>query len=102
MRGIRCFVSKDDIPSDSVDPVVISKAEELDSILISWNGDFSDIVAYPPAVTGGIVALQVRNHPEVIPEIMSLLVSHFSAHSEMAHDKGKLFVVEAHRIRIGT
>lgn len=101
-EGHHVFRLKDHIPSDSDDPVVISKAEELDSILISLNGDFSDIVAYPPAGYKGIIALQVRNRPEVIPEIMGLLVSYFSAHPEMAHYKRKLFVVEAHRIRIRT
>src|SRR3990172_11064068 len=40
---------RDYIPKDSADSVVILKAQELDSILISLNGDFSDIVTYPPA-----------------------------------------------------
>ena len=48
------------------DSVVILKAQELDSILISLNGDFSDIVTYPPANYKGVIALQMRNHPEII------------------------------------
>lgn len=35
--------------ADSIDSVVISQAQELDSILISLNGDFADIAACPPA-----------------------------------------------------
>ncbi|MEW6419783.1 MAG: DUF5615 family PIN-like protein [Nitrospirota bacterium] len=35
---------KDYISPDSADPIVISKAQELDSILISLNGDFTDII----------------------------------------------------------
>ncbi|RLF47195.1 MAG: hypothetical protein DRN29_03250 [Thermoplasmata archaeon] len=91
---------KDYIPTDSPDPIVISKAQELDSILISLNGDFADIVAYPPANYKGIIALQVRNHPEVIPQLMEKLRGYLSVHCDMGHYVGKLFLVEAHRIRI--
>jgi len=37
----------DIIPSDSPDWLVISKAQELDAVLLSLNGDFADIVTYP-------------------------------------------------------
>jgi hypothetical protein len=33
-------------------------------IWISLNGDFADIVTYPPGGYRGIIALQMRNHPE--------------------------------------
>ncbi|VAX29483.1 hypothetical protein MNBD_NITROSPIRAE02-676 [hydrothermal vent metagenome] len=91
---------KDVIPPDSSDPIVISKALELNSILLSLNGDFTDIVTYPPARYNGIVALQVRNHPEVIPHLMARLGSYLSKYSDMKHYKGKLLLVEAHRIRV--
>jgi predicted nuclease of predicted toxin-antitoxin system len=61
---------KDYISPDSSDQVVISKAQELDTILISLNGDFADIVTYPPVKYKGIFALQVRNHPEIIPHLI--------------------------------
>jgi hypothetical protein len=32
----------------SDDAVVITKAQELSSVLISLNGDFADIATYPP------------------------------------------------------
>jgi predicted nuclease of predicted toxin-antitoxin system len=38
------FVIKEHIPPDSKDSMVIAKAQELDAILVSLNGDFSDIV----------------------------------------------------------
>ena len=79
---------------------MISKARELDSILVSLNGDFANIVAYPPANYNGIIALQVRNHPEIIPQLMARLKDYLSAHSDMNHYKGKLLLVEVHRIRI--
>jgi hypothetical protein len=91
---------RDHIPPDSEDPVVISKAQELDTILVSLDGDFADIVTYPPANYKGIVALQVRNHPEVILQLMARLNDYLSDHPDMSHYKGKLLLVEVHRIRI--
>ncbi len=87
------------IPRDSDDEVVIAKAQELNSILVS-NGDFADITMYPPAQYKGIIALQIKNHPEVIPAMMRRLTAYLSAHPEMAKYEGQLLLVEAHRIRI--
>jgi len=94
------FRLKDHIPADSADSIVISKTQELDSILISLNGDFADIVTYPPARYKGIIAIQVRNHPEIIPQLMSRLKDYLSTHPDMNHYKGKLLQVEVHRIRV--
>lgn len=90
----------DYIPVDSPDPLVISKSQELDAILLSLDSDFADIVTYPPAGYKGIVALQVRNHPEIVPQLMQRLLSYLSAHRYAEHYRGKLFIAEAHRIRI--
>jgi len=49
------------IPMDSPDSVVISTARNLDAILLSLNGDFSDIVAYPPHKYNGIICLQTSD-----------------------------------------
>lgn len=98
--GYEVFRLRDHIPTDSADPVVISKAQELSSILVSLNGDFADIVTYPPANYRGIIALQVRNHPGVIPQLITRLKDYLSAHPDINHYKGKLLLVEAHRIRV--
>lgn len=98
--GHEVFRLRDHISTDSADPVVISKAQELDSILVSSNGDFADIVTYPPANYKGIIALQVRNHPEIIPSLMTRLKEYLSVHPNLDHYKGKLFLVEVHRIRV--
>ena len=45
----KVFRLKEHIPPDSPDSIVIQKAKELDSILFSLNGDFADIVTYPPS-----------------------------------------------------
>lgn len=89
----------DYIPPDSSDQAVISKGQELDAILLSLNGDFADIVTYPPAKYKGIVTLQVRNHPEFIPHLLDRLRVYLSAHDDMEHYVGKLLIAETHRIR---
>lgn len=91
---------RDVLPVESADPVVIAKAQEIGAVLLSLNGDFADIVTYPPAEYKGIVALQVRNHPEVLPHLMARLMAYFKAAPGMVHYNGKLLVVEADRIRI--
>ena len=88
------------IDPESPDPMVIAAAQRLDAILLSLNGDFADIITYPPSRYLGIVALEVRDHPEVIPVIMQRLSAYISAHPEPSHCHGTLLVVAPHRIRI--
>jgi predicted nuclease of predicted toxin-antitoxin system len=91
---------KEHIPTDSPDSFVISTAQELDAVLVSLNGDFADIVTYPPANYKGIIALQVRNHPEILPQLISRLKDYLSYNLDMKHYVGRLLLVEVHRIRI--
>ena len=69
--GYEVIRLRDYIPINSSDEVVISQAQQLDAVLVSLNGDFADIVAYPPADYKGIIALQIRNHPEIIPQLIT-------------------------------
>jgi len=98
--GHEVRILKEHIPRDSDDPVVIAKAQELPALLVSLNGDFSDIVAYPPSNYKGIIALQVRNHPRVISALMQRLLDYLAAHPDMSSYEGQLLLVEAHRIRV--
>lgn len=91
---------RDLAPPDSPDTVVIAKAQGINAILISLNGDFADIVKYPPGRYQGIIALQLRNHAEAVPHLMDRLVKYLNLQPEMEHYKGKLFLVEVDRIRI--
>jgi predicted nuclease of predicted toxin-antitoxin system len=91
---------KDHLPVESPDRAVIAKARELDAIRLSLNGDFADVVTYPPPRFKGIVALQLRNHPELTGILMDRLTAYLSSHHSAKHYTGKLFVVEPHRIRI--
>ena len=98
LRDVGCEVLclRDFIPIESVDSVVISKAQELETILITLNGDFANILDYPPANYQGIIALQVRNHPEVLSQILTRLKDYLLSNPDMEHYKGKLFLVEVH------
>lgn len=91
---------KDHIPIESPDPIVIATAQRLDSILISLNGDFADKLNYPPKNYKGIIAVQVRNHPEIIPQLMSRLINYLSSNPDMSYYEEKLILVEVNRIRV--
>lgn len=91
---------RDLFPVESPDAIVIAKAQELGVILLSLNGDFADIVAYPPENYKGIVALQMRNHPEVLAQLLARLTAYLELYPTMEHHQGKLLVVEVDRIRV--
>ena len=99
-HGHQVTLLREVLPIRSPDPVVIAKARDLGAILLSLNGDFSDIVAYPPARHLAIVAVQLHNHPEIIPQVMVRLVALLASHPAQDFHYGKLFVIEVHRIRI--
>lgn len=90
------------LPTDSPDPIVLQKATDLDAVLVSLNGDFADITTYPPADHRGIVALQVRNHPETVMPITRRFLTYLLQHPDRRNMDGKLLLVEAHRIRVRT
>ena len=73
--GHEVLVLKEHMAADSDDSAVLAKAQEVAAILISLNGDFADIVMYPPARFRGIIALQLKDHSEVMPA----LLRHFSS-----------------------
>lgn len=98
--GYQTEILREHLPADAVDAGVIAYAQTIDAILVTLNGDFADIINYPPSKFGGIVALQVKNHPETLPAIVMRLLTYLSEHTEREHFKGKLFLVETHRIRI--
>lgn len=91
---------REHLPVDSSDVDVIAFAQKLDAILLSLNGDFADIVTYPPPKYAGIIAIQLKNHPESIPQLMQRLHGYFADHSDREHYRGRLLLVEVHRIRV--
>jgi hypothetical protein len=99
-HGHIVILLRDVLPIRSRDEVVIQKAQESHSILLSLNGDFSSTVSYPPEQFGGIVSIQLHNHPEIIPNVMARLNAFLIANPDPQFYRGKLIIVEAHRIRI--
>jgi hypothetical protein len=80
--------------------VIIRKAREMRAVLVSLNGDFADIVTYPPSEYAGIVTLQLRNHAELLPALMARFMAYLRLHPETENYHGKLLVVEADRVRV--
>jgi len=98
--GHEARLLRDYLPIRSPDRLVLAKAQELNCALFSLDGDFADIVSYPPAGCAGIVAIQIHNHPEIIPEIMAAFLRFLKSQSDEHFLRGKLFIVEVHRIRV--
>jgi predicted nuclease of predicted toxin-antitoxin system len=94
-KGHEVLRLRNQMATDAPDP-----AQMFDAVLLSLNGDFSDIVRYPPSKYGGIISMQVRNRPEVLAQIMDRLTRYLRDQSDREHYRGKLLLVEAHRIRV--
>jgi hypothetical protein len=88
-------------PVDSPGSLVIAKAQAVDAILLSFNGDFADIVTYPPRNYKGIVALQLRDHQEVLQPVLGRSMAYLDKEPEIDHYRGNLLVIEPDRIRSG-
>ena len=99
-QGTEVLLLREYIPMDSPDPVVITKAQECETVLLTLNGDFADLINYPPQRYRGIIAIQLKNHPENIPLICEKLRLYMKENPDMADFEGKLIVVEPHRIRV--
>jgi predicted nuclease of predicted toxin-antitoxin system len=99
-QGHEVFLLRNHLPRDSPDAEVIQKAQELNAILVSLNGDFSNIIQFPPSSYSGIIALQVKNRPEIIPDLLDRLGEYLNEHPDQRDYAGKLVLVEVHRIRI--
>lgn len=72
----------------------------MSCILLSLNGDFADVLTYPPGKCGGILSLELRNQPVTVPRLTSTLIDYQNVHPDMEHFRGKLFRVGPHRIRV--
>ena len=44
----------------------------------------------------------LHNHPEIIPQVMTTLVAFLDRHPDGSFFRGKLALVEVHRIRLRT
>ncbi len=97
--GHEVFKLQDHLPPDSPDPVVIATAQTLDAVLLSLNGDFADIVSYPPDLYKDLISLRARNHPESMGQITTRLLDYLVTHPDADHYHGKLLIVEPHQIR---
>ncbi len=98
--GHEVLLLRENMPSESEDVQVLTRAQDLKCILLSLNGDFADVLAYPPHKYGGIISLELRNQPVVISRLTATLIDYLNAHPEMEHFRSRLFRVGPHRIRV--
>jgi|GEM_PF-851604 len=98
--GFTALKLRDFLPSDSPDTEVIKKTQELKAVLLTLDGDFSNIINYPPQNYGGIISLQIKNHPETIHLITDKLINYLNINPEADQYRQKLLIVESYRIRI--
>ncbi|ERN39931.1 hypothetical protein KR51_00035290 [Rubidibacter lacunae KORDI 51-2] len=89
---------RDRLPGDASDLTVLRCARDLDAVLVSLDNDFTNLAAYPPANYGGIIALQVRNFPEYLPQLLETLLSYLQSQPDPEHYRGALLYVEVPRI----
>jgi predicted nuclease of predicted toxin-antitoxin system len=99
-EGYEVLLLRDHLPTDAPDADVIAEAQRSEAVLVTLNGDFADLVAYPPERYGGILALQVRNRPQAVPTLIARLLDLLRAHTHASYYTGKLFLVEPHRVRV--
>ncbi len=97
-KGFHVAILGDHLPTNAADEEVIAKAQELACVLITMDGDFADLVRFPPENYAGIIALQVKNHPQVFSQILDRLLAFLAESTE--HVSGRLIIVEPHRIRL--
>ena len=98
--GHEVLILSEHMNPKSLDVDVIKKAQEYNSILLSENGDFMNIIEYPPEQYKGIIGIQLNNNPTIIPDLVQNLIKYLSKYPDMSHYLGKLFIIEVHRIRI--
>ncbi len=83
--------------SGADDATVRSAAIESGRILVTLDGDFANVIRYPPAETPGVVRLRVHPPTEEAIETAPRFAVSQLAHLSVA---GKLVVVDERRIRI--
>lgn len=79
------------------DQVLMMKCQEEGRVLISLDNDFSDIIAYPPEKTEGIIVLRTKEQSKeaalkVVRNLLPRLAEKFFP--------GQLWIVDENRIRI--
>ena len=98
--GHEVLLLKEYVPQNASDYVVIEAAQRENAILLSLNGDFSDIVAFPPASYSGIIALHIKNRTQSIDSLLARLITYLDGNQVQGEYNGLLILVEAHRIRL--
>ncbi len=99
-NGHDVVILRDVLPIDTEDPEVIEMATALKRILLTMNGDFSDLTRYAPSDYAGIISLHPNDDPDLTPIFLDRIRSLFMELPRQEQFVGKLFIVEKHRVRV--
>lgn len=87
----------DQTMSGEKDPTVLAVCQDERRVLVTLDLDFTNIQAYPPAATAGIVVLRLARQDK--PRILQVIRKVIPAIAEYGVSR-KLWIVEEDRIRI--
>ncbi|MBI3334925.1 MAG: DUF5615 family PIN-like protein [Candidatus Portnoybacteria bacterium] len=82
----------------SRDADIVSHARLKRQIILTFDGDFANILLYPPQKYFGIVVIRIS--PPLTQTIYQSLENLFSAFKTTKDFKGKLITLESHRMRL--
>ena len=95
--GYAAVLMTDHLPSNAKDPEVLALAQRLDAILLSVDGDFGNVLDYPPQDYQGIIVLKYRiQHEFDIDQCLQ------SALTDLTRDdmRGKLITITNRHYRV--
>ena len=99
MQGHEVIRLRKVMQTDSSDILVIKMATEVNAILLSLNGDFSNIVLFDPSQYKGIFAIQLKNNPADLPTILNVMQKILSGKIQKDFE-GKLVSISSSKVRI--
>lgn len=95
--GYDCLTVVDEALGGAGDREVLDAATSEERILLTMDHDFGNVLAYPPALTQGVVIVSPGRSS---PLLLQQLVRDFLRAAEGISLAGQLWIVEPGRIRI--
>ena len=86
------------VSKGSSDPHIASTSIKEDRVILTFDSDFANILAYPPDIYPGIIFLRIEPPSiELILKSLDHIINHFPANADF---KGRLIVGEPQRFRV--
>jgi predicted nuclease of predicted toxin-antitoxin system len=95
--GYKASLVQEHIKPESPDSAVIALAQKLDSVLLTVDMDFANLLDYPPQNYQGIIVMRYRNADE--EDVINILKQALQA-LYRDHLRGALVIVTASHYRV--